>query len=149
MPTGSLHQKLDSLHWRCKINWNISSIIAKLRQFLTVWIKVLLSTFFLWKGLGMLSSFLPISRAVSLTLLNQSFTVKICMIHFSYLHSKVEISRYFITSNRGKKCCGKKKKIVELPGLQSDSSAMTDINTFDIVNAGDQLSFKTSKQIMP
>ena len=43
----------------------------------------------------------------------------------------------------------KKKKIVELPGLQSDSSAMTDINTFDIVNAGDQLSFKTSKQIMP
>ena len=70
------------------------------------------------------------------------------MIHFLYLHSKVEISRYFITSNRGKKRCGK-KKIVELPGLQSDSSAMTDINTFDIVNAGDQLSFKTSKQIMP
>lgn len=36
-----------------------------------------------------------------------------------------------------------------LPGLQSVNKEQIDNRTFDIVNAGDQLSFKMSKQITP
>lgn len=36
-----------------------------------------------------------------------------------------------------------------LPGLQSVNNEQIDSNTFEIVKAGDQLSFKISKQITP
>lgn len=39
--------------------------------------------------------------------------------------------------------------VVHLPGLQSVNSEQIDSNTFEIVNAGDQLSFNISKQITP
>lgn len=36
-----------------------------------------------------------------------------------------------------------------LPALQSDNKAISDTSTLEIVNAGDHLSFKTSRQITP
>lgn len=38
---------------------------------------------------------------------------------------------------------------VNLPGLQSVRSEHIDKSTFEIVSAGDQLSFKMSKQMTP
>ena len=36
-----------------------------------------------------------------------------------------------------------------LPGLQSESKAIREIRTVDMVKAGDHLSLRTSKQITP
>lgn len=73
-----------------------------------------------------------------------------------YFHkSPIEEKHYSIPPGVGRKVRSHlvkrwtSKKLLHLPGLQSVNNEQIDNNTFEIVNAGDQLSFKISKQITP
>lgn len=71
-----------------------------------------------------------------------------CSIQMNYRTDDIEIKIHGEESREGRRKLNGSRKL-NLPGLQSVKSEQIDSKTFEIVNAGDQLSFRISKQITP